>query len=86
MGSLFGCVTRSAINRTYCKGTDSYKLGRLDVSKGKTEMSFKEKLKKCSRYGVELDQKEYTRGREEELKTFCSYDKGYEYGVEGGCP
>ena len=82
-GILTACVTTKAVRQSYCKNIDTYKLGRLDVSKGKTVESFHRTSKKCVRYGVELNQREYEKGRKEELQTFCSYEKGYEFGESG---
>ena len=83
MGLLTACVTTKAVRQSYCKNINTYKLGRLDVSKGKTTEEFNGTLRECARYGLELNQKEYERGRKEELQIFCSYDKGYEFGTKG---
>ena len=80
---LIGCVTTADIKRNYCKGIDTYKQGQIDVSRGKTENFFNKEAKKCAEYGVQLNQEQYEKGRQKELKNFCSYEKGYEFGLNG---
>ena len=83
MNFLSSCTTTAARNRLYCKNINTYKKGRLDVSKGKTDKSFYEEVKHCSKYGVQLNEEQYKKGRTKELEILCTYDKGYKFGLKG---
>ena len=82
-GALIGCISTRTVKRDYCNGIDAYREGRLDALDGKTTESFSEKIRICAEYGVVLNQNEYDKGRITGLKSFCTYETGYEFGLKG---
>ena len=80
---ITGCVTMKTIKRDYCRGLDTYKRGYSDALNGQTDKSLNKDIKECAKYGVDLNQKEYKKGYKKGLNTFCAYNKGYEFGLEG---
>ena len=81
-GTVVGCITTGTVKRDYCNGIDTYREGRLDALDGKTVESFSKKARMCAEYGVTLNQSGYDKGRVAGLKAFCTYEKGYEFGLK----
>ena len=79
---LVSCNTIASRTKKHCKYIDAYEKGRLDVSNGKTKEGFYKEVKRCAEYGILLNKDQYEKGREEGLKAFCVYNKGYEFGLK----
>ena len=78
---LTGCITSSSIKRDYCRSIDTYKKGYLDVLNGKPAQSFNKEAQFCAEYEIALNQDQYNKGRTAGLKEFCTYEKGYQFGL-----
>ena len=81
LGFLTGCITSRSIKRDYCRSIDTYKKGYLDVLNGKPAQSFNQEVQLCAEYEVVLNQEQYDKGRMDGLKQFCTYEKGYKFGL-----
>ena len=82
LGFLTGCITASSVKRDYCRSIDTYKQGYSDVLSGKTAKSFNRESQFCAEYEIVLNQDQYNKGRIAGLKEFCTYEKGYKWGLD----
>ena len=81
LGLFTGCITSSSVKRDYCRSLDVYKKGYLDVLSGKPTQSFNKEAQFCAEYEIVLNRDQYNKGRIAGLKEFCTYEKGYEFGL-----
>ena len=57
--------------------------GKVDGMQGKSWNAFSNYYKACSEHGVVADQEQYTKGRNEGLRLFCTYENGRQKGRQG---
>lgn len=69
---LTGCAS---ISEDQCRLGDWYQLGLQDGQQGKTNQAANYSGD-CAEYKVSVDTAKYNQGRDEGLKTFCTYDNG----------
>ncbi|MBD1557665.1 DUF2799 domain-containing protein [Vibrio sp. S9_S30] len=77
IGALSGC---SSISEEECLLGDWYQLGLRDGQKGKSNQAA-DYNKDCSEYSVQLDLERYNQGRNEGLKSYCTYENGVALGL-----
>jgi len=77
---LFGCSTMS---KEECITANWKLIGENDARAGKTKLHFSNYQKKCQESGVSINNKKYFSGYAEGLKTYCTYENGYEVGASG---
>ena len=85
---LAGCAT---LDRDECRTANWYAIGLEDGAKGRALDRLGEHRRACAEYGVTLDPDRYVAGRNEGLKTFCTFEQGYSQGragngYSGACP
>lgn len=76
-----GCAT---LSREQCLSGDWYQIGLDDGQRGVPDWRLARHVRTCRRYGVQLDREVYLAGRAEGLKTFCTEEGGYRFGLAGG--
>ncbi len=74
----------SVMNEKECAVADWQAIGFSDGASGRTQASFNERAKACSKHGLFVDSKSYQRGRNEGLKSYCTKNNGFTIGVRGG--
>lgn len=61
-----------------------YDYGNRDASAGYPKERLAKHFEACTEYGVTPNKEQYEAGFKEGLKTFCTPDNGYEWGLKGG--
>ena len=77
---IAGCAS---LNEDQCKTGDWKGIGLSDGLEGLTFDHLSRHQKACSEYGISIDSKAYTEGRQEGLKTYCEPQNGYQLGLKG---
>jgi hypothetical protein len=77
---LAGCAT---MDKNQCRNADWYAIGLEDGGQGRTLDRLGERRRACAEHGVQPDGERYAAGRNEGLKSFCTYDRGYGLGRAG---
>jgi hypothetical protein len=85
---LAGCAS---LDRGECLNANWYSIGVEDGARGQPLERLGVHRRACAQYNVAPDAERYMAGREEGLKTFCTYERGYAHGragqtYAGGCP
>src|SRR5918999_70223 len=83
-----GCAS---LDRDECRSADWYAIGLEDGARGRPLERLGDHRRACAEYGVAPQSERYVAGREEGLKTFCTYERGFSHGqsgqrYSGGCP
>jgi hypothetical protein len=83
-----GCAS---LDKDECRSADWYAIGLEDGARGRPLERLGDHRRACAEYGVAPQTERYVAGREEGLKTFCTYERGFSHGQSGqryggGCP
>ena len=81
----------ASMNRNQCLSADWYAVGLEDGARGRPLEHLGDYRRACAEYGVAPQAERYLAGRNEGLKSFCTYDRGYSsgragYAYSGVCP
>jgi hypothetical protein len=85
---LGGCAS---MNRDQCMSANWYAIGLEDGARGQPVERLGDHRRACAEYRVMPDAERYVAGRNEGLKSFCTYERGFSHGrsgqgYAGGCP
>ena len=85
---LAGCAS---LDKYECRTADWYAVGLEDGARGRTLERLGEHRRACAEHGVTPHTERYLSGRQEGLKSFCTYERGYSQGragqgYAGACP
>ena len=88
LAALGGCAS---LDRDECRTANWYAIGLEDGSRGRALDRLGDHRRACSEHGVTLDADRYVAGRDECLKSFCTFQNGYAQGragqaYAGACP
>ena len=75
-----GCAT---LSREECTQGSWYDLGLEDGRSGNTYKRLGNHQKACSEYGIVLDSDQYSKGRKQGLKDYCTLDNAIDMGLKG---
>jgi hypothetical protein len=83
-----GCAS---LDRGECLNANWYAIGLEDGARGQPLERMGTHRRACADYGVAPDAERYVAGRNEGLKSFCTYERGFAQGrsgqtYAGGCP
>jgi hypothetical protein len=86
--ALAGCAS---LDRDECRSADWYAIGLEDGARGRAVERLGDHRRACAEYGIAPQTDRYLAGRDQGLKTFCTYERGFEHGrsgqrYSGGCP
>src|SRR5205085_7248960 len=86
--ALAGCAS---MNRNQCLNADWYAIGLEDGARGRAVERLGDHRRACAEYNVAPDTARYVAGRNEGLKSFCTYERGFSEGragnpYEAACP
>jgi len=73
----------ASMNRNQCVSADWYAVGLEDGARGRPLERLGDHRRACAEFGVAPDAARYLAGRDEGLKSFCTYDRGYASGRAG---
>ncbi|MGA8048706.1 MAG: DUF2799 domain-containing protein [Burkholderiales bacterium] len=81
----------ASMNKSQCLSADWYAVGVEDGARGRPLEHLGNYRRACAEYGVSPQPERYVAGRNEGLKSFCTYDRGYAngragYAFSGVCP
>ena len=81
----------ASMDKAQCVNANWYAIGLEDGGQGRTLDRLGERRRACAEFGVQPDGERYAAGRNEGLKSFCTYDRGYRVGrggnaYNGVCP
>ena len=81
----------SSLSKKDCETMNWQQKGKDDGAAGTAKTAFIKYQRMCSEHHVITDQRSYEKGHAEGLKSFCTYDSGYDYGraneeYAGVCP
>jgi len=81
----------ASMDKDECRTADWYGIGLEDGARGRAVERLGEHRRACAKHNVTPDTARYIAGRNEGLRTFCTYDRGYAEGRAGhaynaGCP
>ncbi len=85
---LAGCAS---LDKDECRTADWYAIGLEDGARGRALDRLGEHRRACAEHGVTPQAERYLAGRNEGLKSFCTYERGYSQGRagqadSGACP
>jgi hypothetical protein len=85
---LAGCAS---LDKDECRTADWYAVGLEDGARGRTVERLGDHRRACAEHGVTPHTGRYLAGRDEGLKSFCTYERGYSQGragqgYAGSCP
>jgi len=75
-----GCVT---LDRNQCLQADWYAVGLEDGARGRPVEHLGDHRRACAEHGVTPQTERYLAGRNEGLKSFCTYERGLAVGRSG---
>jgi hypothetical protein len=83
-----GCAS---LDRNECLHADWYAIGLEDGARGRAVERLGDHRRACAKHNVAPDTQRYVAGRNEGLKSFCTYERGFSEGRSGhsyaaGCP
>ena len=78
--ALAGCAT---LDKDECRNANWTAIGLEDGAQGRGIERVGDHRRACAEHNVQPDLDRYTAGRNEGLKTFCTYDRGYRHGLNG---
>jgi hypothetical protein len=83
-----GCAS---LDKDECRSADWYAIGLEDGARGRPVERLGDHRRACAEHGVAPQTERYLAGRNEGLKTFCTYERGFAHGrggqsYAGGCP
>lgn len=74
----------ASISKDECRAGDWERIGYKDSSSGHDSSRLGSHIEECGKVGVQIDKNLYTKGYQDGLKIYCTYDKGLEVGRDGG--
>ena len=77
---LAGCAS---MDRGECQNANWYAIGLEDGARGQPLERLGTHRRACAEYGVAPDAERYVAGRNEGLKSFCTYERGFSQGRGG---
>lgn len=77
---LSGCAT---LSEGECKSVDWFNLGSEDANRGHDTGRLSNHMDACEQFGVTPDGAAYAAGHREGLKSFCTTERGLDYGRDG---
>jgi hypothetical protein len=77
---LGGCAS---MDKAQCDNADWYAIGMEDGAQGRPLQRLGDHRRACAEHGVQADAERYAAGRNEGLKSYCTYDRGYRTGRAG---
>lgn len=77
---LVGC---SMNVKKKCRQADWRAVGEMDARSGLKRSQYRTYQDKCHEVGVDVDTRLYLSGYEQGLKMYCTYETGYELGLNG---
>jgi hypothetical protein len=85
---LSGCAS---LDRAECLSANWYAIGLEDGARGRPLERLGDHRRACAEHKVVPDAERYVAGRDEGLKSFCTYERGFAHGrsghsYSGGCP
>jgi hypothetical protein len=85
---LSGCAS---LDKSECLSADWYAIGLEDGAQGRPLERLGEHRRACAEHAIAPDPARYQAGRDEGLKSFCTYERGYRHGragqsYAGSCP
>lgn len=90
MKNIFGLLAAAALlggcasmDKNQCQNANWYAIGLEDGAQGRPLERLGERRRACAEYGVQPDGERYAAGRNEGLKSFCTYERGYRLGRAG---
>lgn len=83
-----GCAS---LDRSECLNANWYAIGLEDGARGRPLERLGDHRRACAEHKVAPDAERYLAGRDEGLKSFCTYERGFAQGrsgltYAGGCP
>ena len=75
-----GCAS---LDQDECVSADWYAIGLEDGARGRAVERLGDHRRACAKYNVTPNTERYIAGRNEGLKTFCTYERGYSEGRAG---
>jgi hypothetical protein len=78
---LSGCAS---ISKEECLAGNWEQLGFKDASNGHESSRIGSHIEECGKVGVQIDKNLYTKGYQDGLKVFCTYDRGLQLGKNDG--
>jgi len=73
----------ASMDKNECLSADWYAIGVEDGARGRPLARLGEHRRACAEFGVAPQGERYLAGRNEGLKSFCTYDRGYASGRAG---
>jgi len=80
--SLFLAACAS-MDKAQCVNANWYAIGMEDGAQGRPLERLGERRRACAEHGVQPDAERYAAGRNEGLKSYCTYDRGFRVGRAG---
>jgi hypothetical protein len=77
---LSGCAT---MDKNQCVNADWHAVGVEDGARGRPLARLGDHRRACAKYGVAPESERYLAGRNDGLKAFCTYERGYAMGHAG---
>ena len=77
---LFGCTSLSV---DQCKNMDWSLQGQNDANLGRPASLLSNYVSQCRGHGLEVNQADYRAGHSRGLRSYCSYENGFELGHSG---
>jgi Protein of unknown function (DUF2799) len=77
---LAGCAS---MDRTQCVSANWYAIGLEDGARGQPLERLGTHRRACAEHGVSPDAERYVAGRNEGLRSFCTYERGFAEGRSG---
>jgi hypothetical protein len=77
---LKGCV---GLSKKDCETMNWYQKGKSDAMNGDSLNTYSKHEKSCSKFGLKANMEDYSKGHEDGLELFCTYDSAYQFGLEG---
>lgn len=79
------------MDKDECRAADWYGIGLEDGARGRPVERLGEHRRACAKHSVTPDTERYVAGRNEGLRSYCTYDRGYAEGraahaYNAGCP
>lgn len=73
----------ASLDKAQCVNANWYAIGMEDGARGRTLDRLGEHRRACAEHNVQPDAERYAAGRNEGLKSFCTYDQGFRVGRAG---
>lgn len=73
----------TSLSKEDCQNMNWHEKGKADGMNGKSTVEFSDYRSECSKHGIIPNQNEYAKGRSKGLESFCTYDNGYQAGLNG---